>query len=175
MALIDQWLDRFDYCERHSIEIRAQPGDVYRALRSIDLADSPLIRFLFRLRGLPVKNAALPMEQFLSNFTVLEDLPGEGLAVGAVGRFWRPSGGSVAVPAAGFRACGEPGVAKLVLAFWTEPAGAALTRLATETRVACTDAAARRRFRVYWYLIRPASGLIRREMLRLTKRAAELG
>ncbi len=38
---------------------------------------------------------------------------------------------------------------------------------------AATDAAARRRFRLYWLAIRPFSGLIRRLWLRAIKRRAE--
>jgi hypothetical protein len=41
------------------------------------------------------------------------------------------------------------------------------------TRVRCADASARRRFLPYWYLIRPASEMIRRAMLREIRRSAE--
>ena len=45
--------------------------------------------------------------------------------------------------------------------------------LSTETRVLLTDAASRRKFRAYWTLIRPFSGLIRRVWLRaIAHRAA---
>jgi hypothetical protein len=37
--------------------------------------------------------------------------------------------------------------------------------LHTQTRVFCTDEASLRRFRPYWLLIRPVSGLIRRRLL----------
>jgi hypothetical protein len=45
-------------------------------------------------------------------------------------------------------------------------------RLATETRVALTDPAARRAFRRYWLVIRPFSGLVRRSWLRAARRRA---
>jgi hypothetical protein len=45
--------------------------------------------------------------------------------------------------------------------------------LTTETRVACTDAASARRFARYWWLIRPASGTIRRSWLAAIKRRSE--
>jgi hypothetical protein len=47
------------------------------------------------------------------------------------------------------------------------------TVLTTETRVLCTDPGARRRFRRYWALIRPASGAIRVAGLRAIRRRAE--
>ena len=45
--------------------------------------------------------------------------------------------------------------------------------VATETRVRCTDAASLRSFRRYWRVIRPFSGLVRREALRAIRRTAE--
>lgn len=47
------------------------------------------------------------------------------------------------------------------------------TILSTETRAIANDAAARRRFALYWALIRPASGLIRHDILRAIARRAE--
>ena len=175
MALIDQWLDEFHYSERHSIEIQAERGDVYRALTEIDLGDSQWIRLLFSLCGIPAPQPALPMGDFLGRFTPLASNPPEDLLVGAIGRFWLPRGGVLPVEATAFRDFVEPGVAKLALTFFTQRLGSTRTGLVTETRVWCTDRRARRVFRWYWYLIRPASGLVRREMLRLTKQRAELG
>ena len=43
----------------------------------------------------------------------------------------------------------------------------------TETRVYCLDEVSRKRFKLYWMLIRPFSGLIRREILQAVKRNAE--
>ncbi|TMB67768.1 MAG: hypothetical protein E6J43_07850, partial [Chloroflexi bacterium] len=40
------------------------------------------------------------------------------------------------------------------------------TRLFTETRVRCLGVPSRRWFRLYWLVIRPFSGLLRRSMLR---------
>ena len=46
------------------------------------------------------------------------------------------------------------------------------TLLRTTTRVVCTDRRSRRAFRCYWLLIRAGSGLVRRDVLRSTARAA---
>ena len=53
-----------------------------------------------------------------------------------------------------------------------EAEGPATTRLVTETRVQCLDAASSRRFGLYWVVVRPFSGLIRRAMLRAVAREA---
>jgi hypothetical protein len=47
------------------------------------------------------------------------------------------------------------------------------TFLSTETRVVATDARTRRAFAAYWFLIRPGSGAIRRELLRVVARRSE--
>jgi hypothetical protein len=48
-----------------------------------------------------------------------------------------------------------------------------LTDVITETRVRCVDDAARRRFAIYWFLIRVFSGWLRRDLLRRIARIAE--
>src|SRR6266568_8960026 len=67
---------------------------------------------------------------------------------------------------------------RVTIAFgiWAVPLGpAGGTRLATETRVHATDSAARRRFRLYWFVVGPFSALIRRRWLAAARRAAEAG
>jgi hypothetical protein len=47
------------------------------------------------------------------------------------------------------------------------------SRITTETRVLGTDPSASRKFRVYWAVIRPASGAIRRSWLKAIRRRLE--
>ena len=105
-------------------------------------------------------------------FTLLGEQPGEELVLGTVGRFWHGGGETRPISPARFREPTPPGTAKAAWSFAVDrrPGG---TELRTETRVLCADAAARRRFRAYWLLIRPFSGLIRREMLAAVRSAAE--
>ena len=72
-----------------------------------------------------------------------------------------------------FAAFDEPGWAKAAWNFRVEPAAGGGAAVTTETRVLCTDERSRRTFRCYWLLIRPFSGLIRHEILRLLRREAE--
>jgi len=46
--------------------------------------------------------------------------------------------------------------------------------LSTETRVLATDPKTRRTFAAYWCVIRPGSSVIRRELLKVVARRAEL-
>jgi len=126
----------------------------------------PVARVLMRARGMRGAARRPVLEEALRTFSVLADVPGRELVVGAVGRPWQLRGGGR--PDADFRAFDEPGYAKMAMDFRLD--GGLLT---TETRVLLTDAAARRRFRAYWLVIRPFSGLIRRVWLRAIKRRAE--
>jgi hypothetical protein len=95
------------------------------------------------------------------------------LLLGVVGRFWRPGSGVRRIEASEFTAFAEPGYAKAVWNFLVvERAGGGST-VSTETRVASTDADARRNFGWYWRLIGPFSALIRRIVLGQIKREAE--
>ena len=90
------------------------------------------------------------------------------IVLGQIGRPWEAAGTSRG-PAAGparFAAFGEPGYAKIAFSLWADPHGAASSILTMETRVALTDPGSRRRFRRYWMIIGPFSGLIRRMAMR---------
>ena len=72
-----------------------------------------------------------------------------------------------------FAAFDSAGYAKAVWNFSLVEDSPEVTRLATETRVRCLDKASRLRFRMYWAVIAPFSGLIRREALRMIRRSSE--
>jgi hypothetical protein len=154
-------LPEWDVREEHSVRVDAAPERALAAALEVTPAEAPLLRLLFRLRGLPV--SARPVWEELLAVGFIEVAP--GLAVG-VGRPWRVSGGMRRPKE--FGAFAEPGWAKMAMDFRVDAA-----LLVTETRVRCTDARARRRFRAYWLLIRPFSGLVRRSWLRAAKRRAE--
>lgn len=105
-------------------------------------------------------------------FVTLHDAGPRGFVVGAVGAFWRTSGGAARIEPHEFATYAEPGCARLAWSFEFEPRGPSACEAITETRIACNDSAALLRMRLYWLAIRPASGLIRREILRLIEREA---
>ncbi len=169
---IDRFAPKYDVAERHHTDIRAPAERVYAAVRSLELGRSPIIRALFRLRRMPEK--CLTLDGLLkSGFIFLAEVPDREVVLGLVGRFWKPSGELQALDAEGFRAFDESGYAKAVWNFSLEPLAAGMTRLTTETRVICLDPTSRRAFRLYWLFVRPFSGLVRREVLRVVKRSAE--
>ena len=87
---------------------------------------------------------------------------------------WRLLGGSLPphLDAAALRAWSQPGWIKAGMEFRLEPVPAG-TLLSTETRVLATDPKTRRAFAAYWFVIRPGSSAIRREVLKVVARRAE--
>jgi hypothetical protein len=187
--LIDEFLPRFDKVERHGLVIRATPARVWTALRTADFGRSLLMAALLGLRALPSLLTAprrtlrglqerraghLTLDSFFARgFVVLEERPDREMVIGLEGRFWTAAGDLRATDAQGFREALAPGLARAAWDFRAEPLPDGRVRLTTETRVLCADAATRRRFRAYWLLVRPGSGLIRRAMLRAIRREAE--
>ena len=179
-SAIDRHLATYDVRSAHATEVNASVAVTYRAVREMDLGKSVPILALLALRGLPHlltgkarPSRSITLETFLqAGFTILEDSAPTEMVIGAVGRFWRPDSGLLDVTPQEFERFAEPGYAKAAMVFTVEE-HEGLSLLLTETRVACTDASALRKFSVYWRLIGPFSGLIRRIMLDQVKRSAE--
>lgn len=171
---LDDFLPGYEFSERHSLAIAAPAGRIDEALRTVSIADLPLARALWWLRGLgrryegstkPFIGGELPA-------LVLEDVSGEGVVLGLTGQFWCVLGGepdpAAPVSAEEFLAYARPDACKAVVDFRVGPSS-----LTTETRVHVADPASRRKFGRYWLVIRPFSGLIRILLLRAARRRAE--
>ncbi len=167
--LIDRFLPTYQTSARYQVELKAPIERAYTAARCMDMGESWIVRGLYRLRGLP--SSSLTLDGMLRwGFVLLADVPNEEIVFGLIGRFWTLSGDIQAVSPTDFIDFQRPGYAKVAgnLAFSSVSSG--LVRVSTETRVHCLDAASQRSFRLYWSLIGPFSGLIRREWLRLIER-----
>ena len=158
----------YDHVERHAIRVSAPPERALAAAREARLEDMPLVSFLFKLRGLRAAPSGPAWDALLAQgFQAF----GEDTLV-LVGKPWSAGGSLRHVE--DFVAFAEPGYAKLAMDLRAVPDGEG-ARLETETRIHLTDASARRRFKAYWLVIRPFSGLVRRAWLRAAKRRAETG
>jgi hypothetical protein len=96
------------------------------------------------------------------------------IVIGGIGRFWRTRAGGL-VRLAGpeqFARFDEPGFAKTAVNFRMARTDSG-TLLSTETRILTTDEQARRAFGRYWTIIRPGSGLVRRDILAAAAAKAE--
>ncbi|MGH2740802.1 MAG: hypothetical protein ACRDH6_10035 [Actinomycetota bacterium] len=176
-SLLDEVLPRFHFRSGHSTIVNAPRETVAETVESYRSDTSPLVRLFLRLRGLRVPEGTFRSALEATGFTVLSERPGEEILVGIVGRFWafREQSNLITVgDVEEFVAFDLPGTAKAALTIRIEslPGGAG-TRVGTETRVQCADRAAYRRFAIYWVLIKPFSGLLRRAFLQRVKRVAE--
>jgi hypothetical protein len=166
---LDRVFPEWDFRERHATRVVAPPARVFAAVRQVTLAEMGVFRVLAWLRGIRVP-ADRPFLDLATHgaWSVLAEDPGRELVLAAVGQPWRLRGGDT--PAADFATFDRPGYAKMAINWRLEG-----TTLSTETRVFLTDDASRRAFRLYWLVIRPFSGLIRRVWLRAIRRRAESG
>lgn len=172
MILLDEVMPSYDRREVHSRATAAPAAAVWDAVHDLKADELRVMRALMGLRTLGRGSGdsdRTVLEGFKRmGFRVVAEDPGEELVIAGIGQFWKPSGGLRRVEGREyFTDFEEPGYAKVAFNFRLVDG-----RLSTETRIAGTDAAASRRFGLYWLLIRPGSGLIRREWLRaLAKRA----
>ena len=164
--LIDDVLPRYDMSASQSIAVAAPAERVFEAIREVTVGDAPLAWLLFLLRGIRASRGRPILEELPERYAVLAEQPARELVVGGVAQPWRPAFG--ARTGVDFSSFSEPGYAKIAVSFLF-----ANGRLSTETRVALTDEAARRKFALYWLVVRFGSALVRRSWLRAIKRRAE--
>ena len=180
-SLIDEFLPSDDFRAAYQIPIRAPRSVVYECLLKTDFNDSWITRLLMSLRSgkrLPRNRAPLDLRRRLlgTGFVILKEVPDDELVIGVAGRFWRPDGGRcMELAASDFTGFCRPGHAKAAWNFKLRPESAETTTvLSTETRIKCFGPAALWKFRAYWSVVRPFSGLIRNAMLHQVKTKAEL-
>jgi hypothetical protein len=170
-------MPEYDVHEVHELWVPADPAAAYDAVLAVSASEVRLFGPLMRLRTLGrssrVFDARKPLlgEMKRIGFVELGDRPGEEVVVGAIGRFWSPLGNRPR-PTTDFAGFDEPGYAKAAMNFTVSTDGKG-SRITTETRIAGTDPAATRKFRRYWFLIRPGSGAIRRSWLKAIRRRLE--
>lgn len=181
--LIDPFAPHPDAVETHTIEIAAPREAVYQALRETNFADSLVIRCLLALRALPkvikrrrraaTRARTLTLDTVLQgSFGILAEDPGREIVIGVTGRFWRPIDNTSPFNEQDFRDAVPPGFARGIWNFAVREGNDGRTLLSTETRVVCGDPSSRRKFRAYWLVVRPFSGLIRILMLRAVRKRA---
>lgn len=122
-----------------------------------------------RLRDLP----SIPMYE--GGWVLLGERPGEEIALGLVGKFWRPVIQFARINTSDeFRGFDEPGFAKTVYDLSVRELGASTTLLSGLMRTATTDEHARRWFRRYWtFGVGSGAHILVGALLDSARRAAE--
>jgi len=172
---LDEFLPEFDISDTIAVRVRADAARTWAALIAVDLIEvgkrKPLVGVLGGLRALPEIVVDLlhgegppdaPGRMRLHDMTELDmdsggwlllgERPGEEIALGLVGRFWRPVIEYAQVDADGFSTFAEPGYAKTVYALAVSSREDGTTLLTGTMRTATTDERARRSFDRYWTL-----------------------
>ena len=168
-TLIDQYLPQYTFNECHEIVVNAPIENVYHVAKDFDLSKSKIITFLFKLRGLPTKR--LNLQNFIEDieFTNLEEnYPYENL----IG-FWARAKIAKIPSYEDFSNNSISPWLKVVWNFQFEALAKCKTRVRTETRVLCVAPVTRFTFGLYWAIIKPFSGLIRKKMLKIIKDDSE--
>lgn len=181
----DPVLDRFipspEVAEHHEIAVAAPAAVVLAAAKQMRALDIPLVSTIFKLRELALggepdrrQHPQGLLDQMLSiGWVILAEIEGREIVLGAVTRPWEATPAFRSIPAEAFASFAEPGYVKIVWTLRADPVDETHSLFSTDTVVATTDAAARRRFRRYWSYVAPGARLIRFAMLRPLKREAE--
>ena len=161
-----------DHITRQSRVIEAPRRVVWEELHRLKLRSLPVSLVLSAVRATPVLLTGRWRGGLDRTFLdvvpipVLSSEPPTALVFGGVLQAWRLTGGEQppVLDAAGVREFAEPGWVKIGMEFRLTPAVGG-THLSSETRVAATDPATRRRFDRYWFFVGPGSSAIRWELL----------
>jgi hypothetical protein len=178
---LDAFMPDYHFHERHEILIHASPERVRAALDQVSFADIGVMETLGRIRNIAVGGSratrgvsSTPIVETVkaprSGFFLLADTPRE-FVFGLAGQPWNNR--AIRLAPDEFRPWAAPGNVKVAANFLIEDLGGGLSRVVTETRIAATDAAARRRMARYWSLVYPGSGLVRRSLLEAVRARAE--
>jgi hypothetical protein len=116
--------------------------------------------------------AEMPLGQ--GGWVVLGERPRHEIALGLVGKFWRPAITFARVTSEEFRDFSQPGFAKTVYSLSVTPLDGDRTLLTGVMRTATTDGEARRWFRRYWTLgVGSGAHVLVNALLEVTREMAE--
>ena len=197
--LYDELLPEFDNSDELAVVVSAGLPATWRALVEADLMEvgrkHPLSAALGAVRMLPELLTGLmhgetpesPPESMRlgdladastgpGSWAKLGQRDGTELALGLVGKFWKPVIEYRSVAAEDFTAFDEPGFAKTIYAFRLTPAGEDRTLVTAVMRTATTDEHARKWFRRYWtYGVGSGAHILVNGVLDVVREAAEGG
>lgn len=173
-TLAEDFLPVYDVSDAVAMVVAGDRATAWRALLDVDLLqvgrEAPVVGMLGAVRMLPEivwhmlhgERPAKPPESMRlrdlpsipmadGGWILLGERPGEEIAFGLVGKFWRPVIEWARVDSAdGFRAFNEPGFAKTVYDLAVRELAPGKTLISGLMRTATTDEHARRWFRRYW-------------------------
>jgi len=173
--LVDDFLPVYDVSDAVATVVEADVATTWDALMEVDLLEvgrqRPMVALLGALRTLPEMAShllhgelpargqprmrlhdatALPPDA--GGWVLLGERPRDEIALGLVGKFWRPVIEYAQVSPASFREFAAPRFAKTIYSLSVRELDGRRTLLSGVMRTATTDEHARRWFRRYWTL-----------------------
>jgi hypothetical protein len=197
--LADEFLPVYDVSDAVATVADADRETAWRALLDVDLLklgrEAPLVGTLGALRMLPEVVGhllhgerpakppdamrlrdlpSIPMDE--GGWILLGERPGEEIALGLVGKFWRPAIEFARITSSDeFREFDKPGFAKTVYNLAVREVGVSKMLLSGLMRTATTDEHARRWFRRYWtFGVGTGAHVLVGALLDSARRAAEV-
>ena len=196
--LVEKFLPEYDVSDSVATVVDADLATIWDALMEVDLIDvgrrRPLVGILGAIRilpdivghmlhGEPLQRppehlrlrdiTTLPLDN--GGWVLLGERLREEIALGLVGKFWRPVIEFAKVPADRFREFAEPGFAKTIYSLSVCALGSHRTLLSGTMRTATTDVRARRWFRRYWtFGVGSGAHILVNGLLDVTREMAEL-
>ncbi len=177
---LDEVMPEYQFFERHATRIHARPDQVMEAIRQSTFGDMKSLVTLLKIRGAALRAHAQDTGAFSPERRILEAFAASGyvlggseheivMAGGANMRAKRPLEVRTLQQFADYR---EPGAIKIAYGFNVQDARGGWSTISTETRIAVQQDN-RRGPAIYWRLIVPGSGLLRRQWLEGIKHRAE--
>jgi hypothetical protein len=167
--LIDKYLSAYHFSEFHSIEVNGFVDGIYGKMLKCDFSNSKLIKFLFRLRGMPKEVYSIEHLTKMG-FIKLEEEPGKEMLFGMVTTNPMFNTCQSHITSAEFIQKSDNTIIKAVINFRLQDKSNSQHIISTETRVWCGSKQLKSRFSSYWFFVKPFSQLIRKNMLKQMKR-----
>lgn len=160
--------------ERHARVVDADAERVWAALHTVRWRDLTVTAPLVVLRLGPGGSRRDARMVDHGPGAPVASRPPNTMTSAVVARPWKPvpQMGPVMADLAALRAFDEAGWLKFGMEWTLSPVAGGRTLVETTTLCEATDEVARRRFARYWAVIRPFSGLIRRDLLGVVDRLA---
>ena len=195
--LVDDFLPVYEVSDAVATVVHADVATTWDALMEVDLIDvgrkRPLIGVLGAIRMLPdvvshVLHGELPQRPpehlrlrdtttvpgSAGGWVLLGERPRDEIALGLVGKFWRPVIEFAHVSAERFSDFSQPGYAKTIYSLSVRRLDDQRTLLSGVMRTATTDEHARRWFRRYWtYGVGSGAHILVNGLLDVTREMAE--
>jgi hypothetical protein len=166
--LIDKYLPAYHFNEHHAIEVNGFVSGIYQKMLHVDFSNSSLIKFLFRLRGMPKEVHSI--EHLTSmGFIKLDEESGREILFGMVTANPMFSTCQSNVTSKEFIQKADATIIKAVINFKLQDKSNSRHVISTETRVWCGNKKMKSKVKYYWLFVRPFSQLIRKSMLKQMK------